>query len=175
MKNSPPSSQAEPWLRGPLEGVQALLMPAAHALVQSKEDLAHHARKLTTDQLWAELGGAPSVAFHLRHIAGSIERLLTYAAGHALSEQQLQRLADEVNVASSPQLTLAVLLKDSISRIDDALAVVRSTDESKLLHSRTVGRAALPTNVLGLLFHIAEHTQRHTGQAIATATIVRGL
>lgn len=165
---------AEPWLRGPLEAIQPLLMPAAHALTQINEDLVSVIDGLTIDQLWARPGGAPSIAFHLRHIAGSIDRLLTYTAGQSLNERQLQFLKAEETVVE-PRMSAGELLAAATTQINRALAVICATAEIQLLQPRTVGRAALPTNVIGLLFHIAEHTQRHTGQIIATASVVRGL
>lgn len=169
-----PQQSAEPWLRGPLAGVPPLLMPAAHALTQSAEDLMRVVGDLTPEQLWAKPGSAPSVAFHLRHIAGSIDRLLTYTAQKALNERQWQWLKTE-DAATEPPPSATELLSDATAQINRAVAVISSTAEEELLQPRAVGCAALPTNVIGLLFHIAEHTQRHTGQVIATAAAVRGL
>jgi uncharacterized damage-inducible protein DinB len=153
----------EPWLRGPLAGVSRLTMPAAHALMQSRADIEMHAALLTIEELWRNPGGAPSVGFHLRHIAGSIDRLLTYTAGGSLTEEQFRFLAAE-KLPGEPPSDAAELIAATQSRIDEVLAV---------FEARAVGRAQLPTNVFGLLFHIAEHTQRHTGAIIATTRIVR--
>lgn len=169
-----PRSSAEPWLRGPIPGISPLLMPAAHCLEQVIEDLTHFVAPLTDEQIWAKPAGAPSVGFHLRHIHGSIDRLLTYADARSLSEQQIKALAAETD-APSQTLDSQILLKEVLTRIDQAIAAIRFTKESDLLEPRAVGRANLPTNVLGLLFHLAEHTQRHTGQIISTATIARGM
>jgi len=149
-------------------------MPAAHALLQSRTDLETHAARLTVEQVWAEPGGAPSVGFHLRHIAGSIDRLLTYTAERSLSEDQFRSLAGE-RIGGMPPTEVKELIAAAQSGVDQALAAIRDTPDEALFDARTVGRAQLPTNVLGLLFHVAEHTQRHTGQLIATASIVRGL
>ncbi len=162
----------EPWLRGPLADVSRLTMPAAHALLQSREDLETHAAALTIAQLWRNPGGAPSVGFHLRHIAGSIDRLLSYTAGRSLTEEQFRFLAAE-KLPGEPPSDAAELVAAAQARIDEMLAVIRATPEEVLFEPRAVGRAQLPTNVFGLLFHIAEHTQRHTGAIIATARIVR--
>lgn len=161
----------EPWLRGPLADISPLLMPAAHALLQSREDIEARASHLSVEQLWQRPNGAPSVGFHLRHIAGSIDRLLSYAAGRALTEAQFAFLAAEGE--TDAQTEAVALIQHAQAKIDEALAVIRATPEETLFEPRGVGRAQLPTNVFGLLFHIAEHTQRHTGQLIATATIVR--
>jgi uncharacterized damage-inducible protein DinB len=168
------TQQQEAWLRGPLEGVDPLLMPAAHALVQASEDIERAASGLTTRELWIRPGGAASLGFHLRHVAGSIDRLLTYARGEALDSRQRAFLAAEQD-AGDPATDAATLVRDARTAIAQALSALRSTPPSALLEPRSVGRAALPTNVLGLLVHIAEHTQRHTGQIITTAKIVRGL
>ncbi|MEJ7713525.1 MAG: DinB family protein [Pyrinomonadaceae bacterium] len=114
------------------------------------------------------------MGFHLKHIHGSIDRLLTYADARPLSEQQIKALAAETAVVSQA-IDSQILLKEVLTRISEAVAAIRFTKEADLLEPRAVGRAKLPTNVLGLLFHLAEHTQRHTGQIIATATIARGM
>jgi uncharacterized damage-inducible protein DinB len=167
-------TRPEPWLCGPLPGVSRFTMPAAHALAQSRADIEIHAAALSTEQVWAEPGGGPSVGFHLRHIAGSIDRLLTYAAGGDLTSEQFRLLAEE-RVAGTPPTEGARLVAAAQSMIDETLNVIRATPDEILFEARAVGRARLPSGVFGLLFHIAEHTQRHTGQIIATARIVRGL
>ena len=164
----------EAWLRGPLEGVEPLLMPAAHALVQAASDIEQAAKDLTAQELWINPGGAASIGFHLRHVAGSIDRLLTYARGEQLDAGQLRALAAEA-IAGEPPAEASMLIHEATIRIEEALAALRLTPTETLLEPRGVGRARLPTNVFGLLFHIAEHTQRHTGQIITTAKIVRGL
>ena len=164
-------TQPEPWLRGPLPGYSPLLMPAAHALTQSREDLERHAAKLSLPQVWLEPGGAASAGFHLRHIAGSIDRLLTYVAARSLSDAQFHFLAAE-RVAGTPPTPGVELIAAAQTKIDEALEVLRKTPDEALFAARYVGRAQLPTNVFGLLVHIAEHTQRHTGQLITTARIV---
>lgn len=164
-------TRPEPWLRGPLPECSPLLMPAAHALQQAREDIEMHVARLSTEQVWTEPGGAPAVGFHLRHIAGSIDRLLTYTAGRGLTDEQFRSLAAERS-AGAPPVDAAQLIAAVQAKIDEALDVLRATPDAALFTARTVGRAGLPTNVFGLLFHIAEHTQRHTGQLIATASIV---
>ena len=164
----------EAWLRGSLPGVHALLMPAAHALVQAREDVERAAATLTPEELWARPGGAASIGFHLRHIAGSIDRLLTYARGANLDRQQREALAAE-GVSGDPPEPADALIREATTAIDQALDALRTADVASLEEPRAVGRAALPTTVLGLLFHLAEHTQRHTGQVITTSKIVRGL
>jgi len=161
----------EAWLNGPLESVSSQLMPAAHALVQAVEDIRKAAGGLTVAQVWAKQHGAASAGFHLGHVAGSIDRLLTYARGESLDSAQFAALAAESEPDES--VAAAELVSAATKRIEEALEAIRSTPEETLFAARFVGRAKLPTSVFGLLFHIAEHTQRHTGQIVTTAKIVR--
>lgn len=163
--------EPEAWLRGPLPDVDPYLMPAAHALVQAGEDLARAVDGLTAEELWARPGGAASVGFHLRHVPGSIDRLLTYARGESLSDAQ--RKDAKAEGAPGPEPHPGPLLAAARNAIEQGLAQMRATPRETLLDPRAVGRAGLPSTVLGLLFHVAEHTQRHTGQVIATAKVVR--
>jgi hypothetical protein len=86
----------EAWLRGPLPDVSFLLTPTEHALLQASNDIERAAAPLTLKEVWSTPGGAPSVGFHLRHIAGSIDRLLTYARGGQLGAEQLRELSRAV-------------------------------------------------------------------------------
>lgn len=166
------AAQPEPWLRGPLAGVDPLLMPAAHALTQAREDIERFTASLTTAQLWTRIPGTmATIGFHLKHVAASIDRLLTYCEGRALDEGQRRTLAGEAS-AGEPPADASTLLAGVDGAIDRALQVIRQTARTQLTQPRTVGRAALPTTVLGLLFHIAEHTQRHAGQIITSAQVV---
>src|SRR5262245_33970967 len=116
----------EPWLCGPLPGISQFTMPAAHALTQSRADLEMHAARLTLAQVWTEPGGAPSVGFHLRHIAGSIDRLLTYTAGRDLTGEQFRFLADERIAGASPT-DVTKLIADAQCMIDETINVIRAT------------------------------------------------
>ncbi|MCU1272609.1 MAG: hypothetical protein JWO48_40 [Bryobacterales bacterium] len=157
----------EPWLRGPMPGVNPLTAPVLYAFQQAQEDLAKYTRGLTAEQIWATPHGMVSVGFHLRHIAGSTDRLLTYLEAKQLSELQLQTLLAEKEPGASCQELLAEV--DASFR--RAEAVVRSIDSASLIEPRYVGRKQLPTTVIGLLTHIAEHTQRHVGQVISAAKL----
>lgn len=161
------------WLRGPMQGIDAYLLPAAHALVQAREDLEKAVRGLTREQLWARPGGAASVGFHLRHVAGSLDRLLTYARGDALTQGQREAAAAEVDPLRT-QEDADALLAAVVTAVDGAIAQLRSTPQEVLLDPRPIGRARLPSTVLGAIFHAAEHAARHTGQAIATAKAATG-
>ncbi|MDQ4120888.1 MAG: DinB family protein [Acidobacteriota bacterium] len=160
----------EAWLSGKLEGFSPVMMPAAHALVQAKADLRQCVLYLSIDELFERPGGAASVAFHLRHIAGSIDRLLTYSRGEELSERQFAELRAE---NSGETANAAELTQKAIAEIDNALAELKTVAPESLFEERFVGRKKLPTNVFGLLFHIAEHTARHVGQVVTTARIVQ--
>jgi uncharacterized damage-inducible protein DinB len=161
------------WLEGPIEGVPPELGPVAHALLQAGDDLRPALSSLTPEQVWHRPNGAASTGFHLRHLAGSLDRLVTYSQGKPLSDEQRASLAAE-KTEPSPLIAVDVLLDLVDARIQSALAVLRATPVSTLLATRLVGRAQRPSTVLGLLAHAADHSQRHTGQAITTARIVRG-
>ena len=168
----PPPTAPEPWLRGPVPDVPPLLQPAAHALLQAREDVRGTLTALDPAALWASPGhGAPSVGWHVRHAAGSLDRLTTYARGAALDEAQRAALAAEPTPGSADATTLLATFEAQVER---ALAQLRATPEAALLEPRTVGRAGLPSTVIGLLFHAAEHTQRHVGAIVATARVVGG-
>lgn len=126
---------------------------------------------LSPEQIWARPGGAASIGFHMRHAAGSLDRLFTYARGEQLSAAQLATLKTEGEPDLSPQIG-ATLIAAFDEMVERALEQLRATDESTLLDAREVGRARLPSTVVGLLFHAAEHTQRHSGQIATTARIV---
>jgi uncharacterized damage-inducible protein DinB len=166
-------SQPEVWLRGPMPGVPPLLMPAAHALAGAGEDAARVAAGLTVEQLWARPAGVASVGFHLRHIPGVLDRLLTYARGEALTDAQLASLRAEPD-PGDPAPSAGELLRSVDEAIARALAQIRATREEDLLLPRGVGRLQLPSTVMGLIFHAAEHAQRHTGQVVTLSRIVRG-
>jgi ketosteroid isomerase-like protein len=161
----------EAWLRGPVTGVPAMLQPAAHALLQGQEELHRAAGTLPPAALWLRPGGVAAVGFHVRHAAGVIDRLLTYARGAALSDAQRAALAGE----QSPGDDAATLLAALDLAVARAIDAYRATDPSTLGDARAVGRAGLPSTVMGLLFHIAEHVQRHAGQAGTTAAVARAL
>ncbi len=166
--------EPEPWLRGPVPGVALLLQPVAHALLQAVEDVRRVVTPLGHDALWARPGGAASVGFLVRHAAGSLDRLFTYARGETLNEAQRAALARETAPVGEGNVGTTELVAAFEAQVERALAQLRETPEDRLTERREVGRARLPSTVLGLLFHAAEHTQRHVGQTITTAKIVRG-
>jgi uncharacterized damage-inducible protein DinB len=163
----------EPWLRGPIDGIPALLQPAAHALVMAVEDVEVATKGLTESDLWSEPGGVASVGFHLAHLSGATDRLFTYARGERLSDAQKRQLAAE-RPAPDARPTLETLIEDFRATVAAAMRQLSQTSEESLLTPRFVGRAQLPSTVLGLLFHAAEHASRHTGQVVTTCKILRG-
>ncbi len=165
------SPTTEAWLRGPVEGIHPLLMPAAHALVQAHDDIEQLLPTLESIELWRQPGGAASAGFHLRHLAGALDRLFTYARGERLDQAQRDALARE-RLPADDTTDAHGLAAEAYEAIDRGLAQLRATAESAFLDPRPVGRSAIPSNVLGLLFHGAEHTTRHVGQLITTVKIV---
>lgn len=168
------ASLPPPWLRGPVPGVPASLQPVAHALIDGEEDVVRVASDLGDAELWHRPGGAASVGFHLLHLAGSTDRLLTYALGAPLTERQQAALAAERALPDPPPDRDALIAgwRETVAR---ALAQLAATPESSLDDTRLVGRAQLPSSVRGLLGHAGEHAQRHVGQIVTTVKIVRGL
>lgn len=160
-----------PWLRGPVDGIILLLQPVAHALIDADEDVQKTLADLSPDQIGRKPGNVAPLAFHVKHAMGSLDRLLTYARGESLSDSQLAALATEKPMDVSA-LTPGELSSEFSSAIAAALAQLRATREADLLVAREVGRARLPSNTLGLLFHAAEHTARHVGQIVTTAKLV---
>ena len=160
----------EVWLRGPLPGFDPAVMPVAHGLVQVREDLAAALAGVSDDDLWTRPGGAAAAGYHLRHLAGSLGRLLTYARGEQLTPTQLAALGRE----GEPGQSVQSLLAEVHAGIDRALAQMAATPAASLAETRDVGRKKLPATVLGLFVHAAEHSSRHTGQLITTLKIVRG-
>lgn len=161
----------EAWLTGPVAGVPPLLQPVAHALLNAKEQIVEAIDALDGERLAARPGGAASIAWHITHAAGSLDRLFTYARGETLSDLQRTALAGEQQPPESMP-NAAWLIADFAMSVERAIGQLCETDETTLLEVREVGRARLPSNVLGLLFHGGEHTARHAGQVVTTAKLV---
>ncbi|MFY9644456.1 MAG: DinB family protein [Terriglobales bacterium] len=161
--------RTEPWLRGTELDVPAVGRAVLHALQLAEEDLRHWCGGLSDSEIHARPAGVAPVAFHLRHIARSLDRLLTYAEGRSLAEQQLALLRTELD----PGATRDELFAELGAALVDAAKRVRTLAHTHLEQPRSVGKKKLPTTVGGLLVHIADHTQRHVGQAITTARLVR--
>ena len=160
----------EPWLRGPDAGVEPLIQPVVHSFRQVREDLALHTAGVSDADVWRSVGPAPTLGFQLKHIAGSVDRLTTYLMGEQVSSEQIAVLKQE----SEPGAGLAELLAAVDAALADSERRMRTIDPATLHEPRYIGRKQLPSSVLGLLVHLAEHTQRHLGQAITTAKLLRG-
>jgi uncharacterized damage-inducible protein DinB len=162
--------QPEAWLRGPVAGVPALLQPVAHALLQAADEVEQLMRDFPADRLWDRPAGVASAGFHLQHMRGVVDRLFTYAEGKPLSAQQRAQLEAEGAVPEAEVIT-AELVNELRAQVERAVAQLRATDEHTLTERRTVGRKQLPSTVQGLLFHAAEHVQRHLGQLLVTVRL----
>jgi uncharacterized damage-inducible protein DinB len=162
------ANEPEPWLRGTLTEVPPVQRAVLHALELAKQDLERWCGQATDEELNARPAGIAPLAFHLRHIARSIDRLLTYAEGRELNAQQLAALKVEIE----PGATRAELFSELNDALVRAALRVRALDSAALDDARTVGSRRLPSTVGGLLVHVADHTQRHVGQAVTTAKMV---
>src|SRR5918994_5547510 len=162
----------EVWLRGPIDGITPLLQPAAHAIEQVGEDVIPIVKHLSMTQLWARPGGAAAIGFHLAHLPGSLDRLLTYSRSQPLTTEQMAALASERTVHDD-RPELGRLLARFRAGIVAAIDYLRTVPPDSLLLPREVGRKRLPSTTLGLIFHAAEHSSRHAGQIVTLARIVR--
>ena len=163
-------NKTEAWLRGPIDGVPPLLQPVAHALIQANDEIHAIMSDFPQNKLWEKPAEVASVAFHLQHIPGVLDRLFSYSQALPISNAQLKYLSEEgLEDASIKKETLLANLADKISK---SIEYLKTVDPVTLLEVRTVGRKKIPSTVLGLLFHAAEHTMRHTGQLLVTARLL---
>lgn len=166
-----PKETLEVWMRGPIAGLAPLLQPVAHAILQAREEVNLLMIDFPDELIWEKPSGVASVAFHLQHLSGVLDRLFTYANNQILNEDQLELLALESN--TTQYLTVKNLLTRFNNQVNKALTQLKNVDEKTLLEPRGIGRKQISTNLLGLLFHAAEHTQRHTGQLYVTVRILQ--
>ena len=175
MSSSPVSiPYIEPWLRGTYPEVPAAGRAVLHALDLALDDIAKWTAGLTDAEVHSQPLGLPSIAFHLRHIARSTDRILTYAEGGQLSAEQLGVLKTEQGGVGEPE-TLAALIAEleiSFTNASDRIKVLATGNYDT---PRGVGRKQLPTSLGGALIHVADHTQRHTGQVVTTAKVIKAL
>lgn len=156
----------EVWLRGPLPDITPRLQPVAHALLQAREEVGEITKSFDREKLWIMPAGLASVGFHLQHLTGVLDRLFTYVRGEVLSESQLRILRAEGK--ADVNFSLEALVQDFSQQVESALEQLKNTDENILTEIRGVGRAQIPSTVLGLYVHAAEHTMRHVGQLLVT-------
>lgn len=161
----------EVWLRGPLTDVPPLVQPVAHALMQAREEVTALTHDFPQQLLWERPAGVASVGFHLQHLTGVLDRLCTYARNEALSAEQLAALESEGKPDQTTR-TVQELVDQFSAQVDQTLDQLRSIDERTLTDFRGVGRAQLPSTVIGLLTHAAEHTMRHVGQLSVTIRVI---
>lgn len=167
-----PQQNLEVWLRGPLPGIPPLLQPVAHAILQAREEVGALMVDFPEHKLWEKPAGAASVGFHLQHLSGVLDRLFTYAKGELLSDEQQKDLLQEKE-SYIPNLTVADLLSRFKQQVDLAIDQLKATSESELTARRGVGRAQVPSTVIGLYTHSAEHTMRHLGQLLVTVKVLK--
>ncbi len=170
MAENMPETPPEYWLRGPVEGVPDPLQPVAHALLQAREEIFQAMANFPLQLLWTKPSGLASVGFHLQHITGVIDRLFTYADDQPLSGQQRQYLLEEG--VEKTGIEVMTLIEKFDNQINTALSKLKNSSPDTILQPRNVGRKRLPSTRLGLLFHAAEHTMRHTGQLLVTCRFV---
>ncbi|MGZ5222214.1 MAG: DinB family protein [Chitinophagaceae bacterium] len=168
----PTAQKTEFWLSGPIEGITAVLQPVVHAILQARREVNEALENFPGTLIWQRPGGVASVAFHLQHLAGVLDRLFTYARGEQLSALQLEALQKEGK--EDKDVHLQNLLQQFNDQVERAIKQLKNTKEVSILEPRYVGRKQVPSTILGLLFHAAEHTQRHTGQLLVTARVVNG-
>ena len=168
---SSPAPYVEPWLRGTHSEIPAVPRAVLHALELATDDVRKWTEGLSDAEAHAQPLGLPSLAFHLKHIARSIDRLLTYAEGGQLSADQLTALKSE----QAGSDTLAEMLAEFDAAITRAAERVRSLAAADFNTFRGVGRKQLPTSIGGALVHVADHTLRHVGQVVTTAKVLKAM
>lgn len=161
----------EVWMRGPIDAVPDLVQPVAHALLQASEEIEKMMDNFPDKMLWVKVAGMASPGFHLQHMKGVLDRLFTYAEGKPLTDVQLTFLSNEGKYTE--HLNAADLVTALKDQINISLERLKQVDEAKLKAYRGVGRKQLPSTVIGLLVHAAEHTMRHTGQLLVTVNVLR--
>lgn len=161
--------QTEPWLRGTHSELPAVHRAVLHAFELSQEDIHHWTADLSDSDLHAAPFGVTTICFHLRHIARSLDRMLTYAEGNQLSSEQITAMKTE----SDPGASREQLFSEFNVGLSSASRRVRALAPADLNQPRGVGRKQLPTSIGGLLVHLADHTQRHTGQIVTTAKLIK--
>ena len=165
------TNKPEVWLRGKVEGVPNLLQPAAHALLQCGEEVEKYMQDFPEELLWKKPAGRASVGFHLQHLTGVVDRMLTYAQAEKLSKNQFQYLKNEGK--PDQEISAAFLVKNFQEKVKETIDFLKKTPKNILTEYRSVGRKELPSTVIGLLFHAAEHSQRHVGQLLVTVSVLK--
>lgn len=168
----PETALLEVWQRGPIKDIPDLLQPVVHALLQAREELNKLMKDFPNDLLWEKPAGVASPAFHLQHLSGVLDRVFTYARNEKLTPEQLTQLQQE-DQTFIENLTVPKLINRFDLQVNNALMQLKNTDEHSLTEARGVGRKLIPSTVIGLLMHAAEHTMRHLGQLIVTIRVIK--
>ena len=164
--------KSEVWQRGPVENISPLLQPVAHALLQAREEVFLIMKEFPEDLLWQKPAGMASPGFHLQHLSGVLDRLFTYARNEQLTKAQLLQLQEEA-ISQNHIFSIEKLIERFNKQVEDSLLQLRNTDEGTLTEARGIGRRKIPTTVIGLLVHAAEHTMRHIGQLLVTVKFLK--
>jgi hypothetical protein len=165
--------KSEVWQRGPVENIPALLQPVAHALLQAREELADMFSTFSESLLWERPAGVASPAFHLQHLTGVLDRLFTYARKESLNSAQLYALSIEGNQHETPS-SMMELIELFDKQVDLSINELSGVNTDTLTEARTIGRKQIPTTLIGLYVHAAEHTMRHIGQLLVTTRLLKG-
>jgi hypothetical protein len=158
-------------MRGILPGIDPVRGHLLRAIEHIREDLERAVADLSTGQLWATPNGMTSAGFHAKHLAGSTERLCTYLEGRQLSAEQLAALKEE-GCGQESAAELIAAARQALGRYEDAVHGLRPEQFGDV---REIGRKRLQTTAISLAIHIAEHGQRHVGQAISAAKLARAV
>ena len=163
----------EVWQRGPLDNFPVLLQPVAHALLQAHEELNDMMQDFPEDLLWERPANVASPAFHLQHLTGVLDRLFTYGRKQQLTAAQLHSLSIEGNQKETSS-SMSELVELFNTQVEFSINELRNTNIAHLTEGRTVGRKLIPTTLIGLYVHAAEHTTRHVGQLLVTVKLLKG-
>lgn len=164
------NEQPEYWMRGSIDGVPGLLQPVAHALLQMSDELKDCLKSINSESLWLRPKGVASVGFHTLHICGVVDRMFTYAEGKSLSEEQFEYLKQET--FEQPEMTIQDMIEHVNNSITSAIEKLKKVLVEELTEVMYLGRKKLEVTLIGLLFHSAEHSMRHLGQALVTAKVL---
>ena len=165
-------SKSEVWQRGPLENIPTILQPVAHALLQAREELDFIMKDFPENLLWERPAGVASPAFHLQHLRGVLDRLFTYAKNKSLTREQLSALSAEGNKEKFNG-NVSELINLFNQQVDISINDLRNANTNELTDIRFVGRKKIPSTLMGLYIHSAEHTMRHIGQLLVTVKLLK--
>lgn len=167
-------NRREVWQRGPIENIPALLQPVAHTLLEANEEAHSIMEGFPENLLWERPAGVASPAFHLQHIRGVIDRLFTYSRKELLSKRQMDEISIEGN-KDKTSLSMQQMLDQLDKRVANAVEELKNVNPDSLTEPRGIGRKQIPTTLIGLYVHSAEHSMRHIGQLLVTVRVLKGI